>query len=109
MAPFDENLKLVFLVRVPLLQVKPIIPSTPELQKWEDLDKGITCLITIIHQSPLCCRGKQIYDGRRVPLKMRVTTVARFLCAVTDGPHPSGLPADFNLKPLNDSGIAPAD
>jgi hypothetical protein len=28
---------------------------------------------------------------------------------VTASPHPSGLPADFNLKSLNYSGLAPAD
>jgi len=38
-----------------------------------------------------------------------VTTVARFLCLVTGGPHPSGLRADYNLKLLNYSGLAPAD
>ncbi len=102
-------MKLVFLVLVSLLQVELIIPSTPELQKWEDLDKRITCLITINHQYPLCCLGKQIYEGRRVPLKTLVTTVVQFLCAVTGGPHPSGLPADFKLKSLDYGGLAPAD
>jgi hypothetical protein len=45
----DEKPNFVFLVRVSLLQVKPIIPSTPELQNWEDMDKRIPCLITINH------------------------------------------------------------
>ena len=56
--------KLVFLDRVSLLQFEQIIPKTPELQKWEDLGTQITCLIPINHQAPLCCLGKQIYDGR---------------------------------------------
>jgi hypothetical protein len=92
-----------------LLQVEPIITCTQELQKWEDMDKRIPCLITNNHKSSLCCLGKQIRDGRRVPLKMLVTIVARFLCAVTGGQHPSGLPADYNLKPLNYCGLASAD
>jgi hypothetical protein len=34
----DEMLKLVSLVRVSFLQVDPIIPRTPELQNWEEMD-----------------------------------------------------------------------
>jgi hypothetical protein len=45
----DKKLKLVSLVRVSLLQVEPIMPSTPELQNWEDMDKRIPCPITINH------------------------------------------------------------
>jgi hypothetical protein len=42
-----KNLFSWFEFQVSLLQVTPIIPSTLELQKWEDLDTQITCLITL--------------------------------------------------------------
>jgi hypothetical protein len=72
-----KKLQGVTLARFSLLQVEQAIPTSPELQKLEDLHKRIvTCLIIINHQSPLCL-GKHVYDGRRVPLKARVTTVAR--------------------------------
>ncbi len=102
-----KNLNRIILVRFSLLKIKPIIPRRPELRKLEDLNKRITCLITINHQSS--CLRRRIYDERRVPLNARVTTVAQSLRAVTGGPHPSGLPTDFNLKPLDYSGLASAD
>jgi hypothetical protein len=93
-----KKLKLAFLIRISLLRVEPIIPSTPNLQKLEALDTRITCLIPINHPSLLCCLGKHIYDGLRVPFKMPVTIVARSLCEVTSGQHPSGLSAAIPLR-----------
>ena len=44
-----------------------------------------------------------------VEMALRLETAIVGLVSVTASPHPSGSPADFNLKPLNYSGLAPAD
>ncbi len=106
------NQYLVFSKKLETSRKKWILPE----KKWNLPDKRTPYLITINHQSPLCCVGKQIYDGRCVPLKTQVKTVARFSCAVTGGQHPQAggqhphrLAADFNLNPLDYSRLAPAD
>jgi hypothetical protein len=50
-------------------------PADQNCTIWKTWTR-ITCLITIIYQSQLCSLGKHIYDGRRVPLQARVTTVS---------------------------------